>query len=108
MAFNQSRDREGADPTLGFMSYRLVSACSRARLGWKTPYGRRAVMGSHGERFFSPWAFLEFTNPRQIGTANLPWLPNARGSDCLGRIGIIGRMLLPPELPRGKIAPEGV
>ena len=28
--------------------------------------------GSHGERLFSPWAFS--TNPRQIHTANLPWL----------------------------------
>ena len=35
-------------------------------------YGRRVVRGSHGERFFPPWAFLEFTNPRQIGTVNLP------------------------------------
>ncbi len=44
MAFHPSRDSERADPTLGFMSYRLVTACfslgfardRRARLG-KTP-----------------------------------------------------------------------
>ena len=29
------------------------------------------------------WAFLEFTNPRQIRTAKLPWLPGARGSGSL-------------------------
>ena len=52
-------------------------------------------MGSHGERFFSPWAFLEFTNPRQIGTANLPWLPCARGTDH-GSIWIVTELLAAP------------
>ena len=36
------------------------------------------------------------------------WLPGARGLDCPGRLGIIGRMLLLTEFPRGKIDPEGV
>lgn len=33
--------------------------------------------GSPGERFFSPWVFHAFTNPRQIGTPGLPWLPGS-------------------------------
>ena len=48
-------------------------------------------------------ARIGFTNPRQIGTANLPWLPNACGSDGLGRFGRSGRILLPRPSASGKI-----
>ena len=106
---SQSRDCKGAPPKPASNAHSLVSACLRARLGWKAR--RPAVLGSHGKRFFprlrsgqaSPWAFLEFTNPRQIVTANLPWLPDARGLDCLGRIGRSGRILLPRPSASRKI-----
>ena len=47
---NPSRDSNGADPTLDFMSYRLVSACLRARLGLD--------LQTHGEENRLSWLQL--------------------------------------------------